>query len=82
MNNTRIAPLVLAAALAVAACGTDQKDRVTGGAATGALAGAGIGALFGGWGAIPGAIIGGAAGAGTGYATKPEDVNLGEPVWK
>ena len=82
MTRMRMAPLALAAALAVAACGTEQKDRVTGGAATGALAGAGIGALFGGWGAIPGAIIGGAAGAGTGYATKPSDINLGEPVWK
>jgi len=82
MTGIRLAPIALAAGLVLAGCGTEQKDRVTGGAATGALAGAGIGALFGGWGAIPGAIIGGAAGAGTGYATKPSDVNLGEPIWK
>jgi peptidoglycan hydrolase-like protein with peptidoglycan-binding domain len=44
------------------------------GAVVGAVAGAGVGA-------IPGALIGGAVGAGAGAATKPEQVNLGEPVW-
>lgn len=74
--------LPAALVLMLAACGSTQEDRVSGGAATGAGTGAAIGALFGGIGAIPGALIGGAVGGGTGYATTEEQVNLGEPVWK
>jgi len=69
--------------LMLAACGTNTADRTEGGAATGAAAGAVIGAaccfLVG---AIPGAIVGGAIGAGTGYATTPDQVDLGKPVWR
>lgn len=81
---SRYARFALPAALllALAACGSTQEDRVSGGAATGAGTGAAIGALFGGVGAIPGALIGGAVGGGTGYATNEEQVDLGEPVWK
>lgn len=82
--SARAARLVFPATLVLllAACGTAQEDRVSGGAAVGAGTGAAIGALFGGVGAIPGAIIGGAAGGGTGYATREDQVDLGEPVWK
>lgn len=68
--------------LGLAACGSTQEDRISGGAATGAGTGAAVGALFGGVGAIPGALIGGAIGGGTGYATTEQQVDLGEPVWK
>jgi osmotically inducible lipoprotein OsmB len=76
-----LACVVLAAGV-LAACGETTGDRAGGGAAVGAGTGAAIGALAGGVGAIPGAVIGAAAGAGTGAATKPEQVNLGEPVWE
>ena len=70
-----------AVVLALAACGTRQPDRTTGGAATGAATGAAVGALGGPVGALAGAAIGAGAGAATGYATSPSDVNLGRPVW-
>jgi len=72
---------VAAIALAVAACGTEQQERTTGGAAAGAATGAGIGALGGPVGALAGAAIGGGAGAVTGATTSPSDVNLGSPPW-
>lgn len=68
-------------ALAVAACGTERGERVSGGAAAGAATGAGIGALGGPVGALAGAAIGGGAGAATGAATSPSNLNLGEPPW-
>ena len=70
-----------AVALAVAACGTGQSERTTGGAAAGAATGAGVGALGGPVGALAGAAIGAGAGAATGYATSPSTLNLGEPPW-
>jgi peptidoglycan hydrolase-like protein with peptidoglycan-binding domain len=75
--------LMSAAALGllVAACGTDPRERVTGGAAAGAATGAGVGALGGPVGVLAGAAIGGGAGAVTGAVTEPRDVNLGRPVW-
>lgn len=66
---------------ALAACGTNERDRTTGGAAAGAATGAGIGALGGPVGAAVGAVVGGGAGAITGATTQPKDVNLGKPVW-
>ena len=68
-----------AVVLAVAACGTREPDRTTGGAATGAATGAAVGPLGGPVGVLAGAAI--SAGAATGYATSPSDVNLGRPVW-
>ena len=65
----------------LAACGTGQKERTTGGAAAGAATGAGIGALAGPPGVVVGALIGGAGGAATGAATSPSQVNLGKPPW-
>jgi hypothetical protein len=70
-----------AVVLAVAACGTREPDRATGGAATGAATGAAVGALGGPVGVLAGAAIGAGAGAATGYATSPSDVNLGRPPW-
>ncbi|MBV9811380.1 MAG: hypothetical protein JO326_01420 [Acetobacteraceae bacterium] len=67
--------------LALAACGQNEKDRTTGGAAAGAATGAGIGALGGPPGAAIGALVGGGAGAVTGATTKPSQVNLGTPPW-
>jgi phage tail tape-measure protein len=63
------------------ACGTQPKERATGGAAAGAATGAGIGALGGPVGALAGAAIGGGAGAVTGAATSPNQVDLGKPPW-
>ncbi len=71
------------ALVGLAACGTRPGDRAASGAAMGAGTGAVIGAVAGaGVGAIPGALVGGAVGAGAGAATKPSQVNLGEPVWR
>lgn len=65
--------LVVAAALTLAACGTQTGDRL----ASGAAIGGGAGLVAGGVGVIPGAIIGAAVGG----LTSPEQVNLGKPVW-
>ncbi len=77
--------IVRASAFAVlallAACGTNERDRTTGGAAAGAATGAGVGALAGPVGVVGGAVIGGGVGAITGATTQPKDVNLGKPVW-
>lgn len=69
-------------ALALSACGTDERERVQGGAAAGAATGAGVGALGGPVGAGVGALVGGGAGAITGATTSPSDVNLGRPLWR
>jgi hypothetical protein len=65
----------------LAACGTQPKERTTGGAAAGAATGAAVGALAGPPGMAVGALVGGGAGAVTGAATSPKDVNLGKPPW-
>ncbi|WP_198365980.1 hypothetical protein [Roseomonas sp. KE0001] len=69
-------------ALTLAACGTNERDRVQGGAAAGAATGAGVGALGGPVGAAVGAVVGGGAGAVTGATTSPSEVNLGKPLWR
>jgi hypothetical protein len=79
MNCKLVGAAVIA--LAVAACGTREPDRTTGGAAAGAATGAGVGALGGPVGVLAGAAIGAGAGAATGAATSPSDVNLGRPPW-
>jgi hypothetical protein len=65
----------------LAACGTNPKERTTGGAAAGAATGAGIGALAGPPGMAVGAAVGAGAGAVTGAATSPSQLNLGKPPW-
>ena len=76
--------LTLAAALAagtlLSACGTNPTDRAVSGGLLGAGAGAAVGSLSGNAGA--GAVIGGVAGAATGALTSPDQVNLGDPVWR
>ena len=71
----------LGALAMLAACGTDERDRTTGGAAAGAATGAGIGLIGGPVGVVVGGVIGGGAGAIAGATTKPSDLNLGKPPW-
>lgn len=59
---------------ALSACGTTVGDR--------GLSGAGIGAGIGLIAGPPGAVVGGAIGAVAGAATQPDDVYLGDPVWR
>jgi len=67
--------LVIPAALVLlAGCGTMRGDR----AISGALIGGGVGLVSGGVGVLVGAIIGG----GAGYVMPPDQINLGEPVWR
>ncbi|HVC61535.1 MAG TPA: hypothetical protein VND19_14375 [Acetobacteraceae bacterium] len=70
-----------AAAAMLAACGTQEPDRATGGAATGAGTGAVIGLIGGPVGVGVGALIGGAVGATTGAAVAPRDLTLPPPPW-
>jgi hypothetical protein len=76
-----VAIIAVGALGVLTACGTQPKERATGGAAAGAATGAGVGALGGPVGALAGAAIGGGVGAVTGAATSPDDVNLGKPPW-
>jgi surface antigen len=71
----------LAVLTLLAACGTNEGDRTTGGAATGAGTGAVIGLLGGPIGVGVGALIGGAVGATTGAAVAPQDLTLPPPPW-
>jgi hypothetical protein len=67
-------------ALALAGCGYNRGDR----AASGALIGAGGGAVLGaiGGNAGLGALAGAGAGALTGALTSGNDLNLGRPIWR
>lgn len=77
----RLAIPVLASVTLLAACGSQERERVTGGTATGAATGATIGLVGGPIGVVVGGVIGGGAGAITAATTSPEDLNLGRPVW-
>jgi hypothetical protein len=66
--------IALAAAALLSGCGTAAGDR--------GLSGAGIGAGIGIIGGPPGMVIGGAVGAVAGMASRPDQVNLGRPVWR
>jgi phage tail tape-measure protein len=70
-----------AALTVLAACGTQEPDRATGGAATGASTGAVIGLIGGPIGIGVGALIGGAVGATTGAAVPPKDLTLPPAPW-
>lgn len=74
------ASAVLAAALALSACGTTPGDRAVSGGLLGAGAGAAIGSLSGNAGT--GAVIGGVGGAAVGALTDPCTLNLGDPFWR
>ena len=66
----------------LAACGSNDFDRVTTGAGTGAGTGALIGAIGGPVGIVAGAAIGAGTGAVVGGTTDSSEVNLGKPVWE
>jgi osmotically inducible lipoprotein OsmB len=70
----RIVSLTTLAALALglAACGTSRTDRAISGAAIGGAAGL----------AVDQPLLGAAGGAAAGALTDPDDVNLGDPVWR
>ena len=74
--------ILLAAALALSACGTQPGDRAGTGAIIGAGTGGIIGLAFGGVGVGAGAFVGAAIGAGTGALTTDKQINLGKPVWR
>ena len=73
--------VILATALLLVACGSEQPERTQGGVAGGAATGAAIGLLGGPIGVAVGAVIGGGAGGLTASATRPQEVNLGAPPW-
>jgi osmotically inducible lipoprotein OsmB len=79
MRRTHWVSLILA--LALAGCGVSKADRVTGGAAIGAVTGGTIGALGGPFGFGAGALVGAVAGGGAGLVSSPQEVNLGTPPW-
>lgn len=73
--------IALAGALVLASCGTDPMDRSISGAGIGAAGGAILGAVTG-LTVLQGALIGTGLGAAAGGLTKPDQVYLGEPVWR
>ena len=81
MNRVLPATMLIAAlALGLTGCGTNPGDR----AASGALLGAGGGAVLGaiGGNAGLGALAGAGAGALAGGLTSSNDINLGKPIWR
>lgn len=77
-----IAPAIaLTGLLVLTACGTDPGERAVSGAGIGAAGGAILGAVTG-MTVLQGALIGTGLGAVAGGLTKPDTVNLGDPVWK
>lgn len=74
--------VMLAALIALAACGSGSFDRVTTGAGTGAAGGAAVGLLGGPVGVLAGAAIGAGVGAVTGGTTTQDQIDLGKPLWK
>jgi len=66
--------IALFAAALLAGCGTMPSDR--------ALSGAGIGAGIGLLGGPVGVVVGAAAGGVTGAVTRPDQIDLGKPVWR
>ena len=81
-RNFRSGAALLAAAILVSACGTAPPDRAASGGGIGMATGAIIGVLTGGVSVLAGALIGGTAGAVTGAVTTPDEIDLGEPIWK
>lgn len=71
---------VAVTAMFLSACGSDPGDRAVSGGLLGAGAGAAIGSVTGGAGT--GAVIGGVSGAALGALTKPDQIDLGRPIWR
>ena len=80
MRSTTLASAALLSLLMLAGCGQSTGDRALSGAGSGAGGGALGGWMVGAPGA--GALIGGAVGAGAGAITRPDQINLGRPVWR
>jgi len=80
MKRIILATTIVLSALSLAACGNTTGDRAISGGGIGAGVGLVGGALMGA--PVEGALIGGAVGAGTGALTKPNQVDLGKPIWK
>lgn len=80
MKQIVLAAVLLVPLFTLGACGTTTTDRALSGGGIGAGAGALGGFLVGA--PIEGALIGGALGAGAGALTKPEQINLGKPIWR
>ena len=70
----RALTIAILCAVLLTGCGTTKGDR--------GLSGAGIGAGIGIIGGPPGMLVGGAVGAVVGMATRPDQINLGRPVWR
>ena len=75
------AAALVAAVLALSACGSSTGDRALSGAGIGAAAGTAVGAVTG-LGIVEGALIGAGAGGLTGALTDEDTINLGKPWWK
>ena len=71
---------LLAAALALSACGSTTGDRALSGAGIGAATGTALGAVTG-LGIVEGALIGAGAGGLTGALTDEDTIDLGDPWW-
>lgn len=81
MSRITMIAAVSLSVLALGACGQTRGERALTGAGIGAAGGAGVGALTGGS-VGRGALIGGVAGGALGGLTDPEQLDLGEPVWR
>ena len=79
MRYVSLSALSLVAALG--ACGYSTTDRALSGAAIGAGAGA-AGAALTDYDPLTGAALGGAVGAAVGGLTDPDDIDLGDPIWR
>jgi len=80
MKRTTLTTAALVALLALSACGNYPGERAVSGGMIGAGAGAVGGAMFGA--PLQGALIGSAVGAGVGGLTRPDQINLGRPIWR
>ena len=79
MRGISLAALGLVAALG--ACGYSTTDRALSGGAIGAGVGA-AGAALTDYDPLTGAALGGALGAAVGGLTDPDDIDLGDPIWR
>lgn len=75
------AAIIVLMAVGLAACGQTRSERALSGAGLGAAGGAAASGITGG-NIGTGALLGGAAGGALGALTEPEDIDLGEPIWK
>ena len=81
LTRLTVAGAALASAILLSGCGYNPGDRALSGGLIGAGTGAGVAALAGGS-VGAGVLIGGAAGAVAGAATRPDQINLGRPIWR